>query len=107
MPSVLTKSMKITKKPRNSGLGMRSFACGGCSKTYKSYPALYLHIKRKHNGIKPPNTVTMKSLDSPNEAPVQTGRPHKVIFQSISCTYKLFSQHTISTMSQMWKQSSK
>jgi len=75
--SLYTKSLKISKKHRNSVLGMRSFACGGCSKTYKSYPALYLHIKRKHNGIKPPNTVTMKSLDSPNEAPVQTGRPHK------------------------------
>jgi len=78
MSSLQPQSIKISKMHRNSSLGMRSFACGGCSKTYKSYPALYLHIKRKHGGVKPPNTITMKSLDSPTEGPTPTGRPHKV-----------------------------
>ncbi len=28
----------------------RPFECS-CKKSYKSYPALYTHIKNKHNGI--------------------------------------------------------
>jgi len=32
--------------------GERNFHCG-CGKSYLSYPALYTHVKTKHNGIFP------------------------------------------------------
>ncbi len=34
----------------------RNFICG-CGKDYFSYPALYTHIKNKHNGEAPPGTT--------------------------------------------------
>ena len=33
----------------------RNYTCG-CGKTYLSYPALYLHLKNKHNGVSPKGT---------------------------------------------------
>ena len=33
------------------------YSCG-CGKVYKSYPALYTHIRTKHDGIKPEGTIT-------------------------------------------------
>jgi hypothetical protein len=35
----------------------RDYRCG-CTKKYLSYPALYTHIKTKHNGITPKGTNT-------------------------------------------------
>lgn len=29
----------------------------GCGKSYLSYPALYTHIKTKHDGLKPEGTL--------------------------------------------------
>lgn len=34
----------------------RDFQCG-CGKRYLSYPALYTHIKTKHNGHQPDGTL--------------------------------------------------
>lgn len=34
----------------------RNFICG-CGKSYLSYPALYTHLKQKHEGIQPIGTV--------------------------------------------------
>lgn len=79
MNSLQSQSLKISKKPKKNDGGSRGFTCGGCSKSYKSYPALYLHIKRKHEGIKPPNTKTLRSSGSPFSATTPTGRPHKVV----------------------------
>jgi len=59
MDPLQTDSLKIQKKTRNTQFGTRNYICG-CSKQYKSYPSLYLHIRRKHDGIKPPNTITSK-----------------------------------------------
>ena len=39
--------------------GERNFHCG-CGKSYLSYPALYTHVKNKHNGLFPEGTVTNK-----------------------------------------------
>ena len=33
----------------------RDFSCG-CGKRYLSYPALYTHIKTKHDGVQPQGT---------------------------------------------------
>jgi len=41
------------KKPRKrrtlNETGKRDFTCG-CGKSYVSYPAIYLHVQRKHGG---------------------------------------------------------
>lgn len=55
-------SIKIKKKARNIKNGDRNYICGGCNRAYKSYPALYLHIKRKHNGVRPANTKASKPV---------------------------------------------
>ena len=85
MESILHNgSSKIKKKTRNTKHGERNFLCG-CNKAYKSYPALYLHIKRKHEGIKPENTISTKTIDPVKKARTHTGRPHKVILFDILC----------------------
>lgn len=40
----------------------RDYACG-CGKTYLSYPALYLHLKIKHNGKQPTGTIMHKTVN--------------------------------------------
>lgn len=80
MNALQTNSVKIQKKTRNTRAGERNYACGGCQKAYKSYPALYLHIKRKHQGIKPPNTKTQKSFTVAPEEKIPNCRPSKVNF---------------------------
>lgn len=34
----------------------RIFICG-CGRSYLSYPALYIHVRNKHNGIRQQNTI--------------------------------------------------
>ena len=38
----------------------RDFICG-CGKTYLSYPALFTHVKHKHDGIFPPGSTKIKN----------------------------------------------
>lgn len=78
MDSLIDASLKIKKRTRNTTAGERSYICGGCQKSYKSYPALYLHIKRKHNGIRPADTRTSKPVTSAFKEKIHTGRPQKV-----------------------------
>lgn len=49
----------------------RTFKCG-CEKMYLSYPALYTHIKTKHDGIAPPGTETPLAVNTRGR-----GRPRK------------------------------
>lgn len=64
MNSLQSSSLKISKEPRNN------YLCGACSKIYKSYPALFQHIKLKHQGIRPPNTKVVKpSQTAPHQPP--------------------------------------
>lgn len=42
------KNSKMSRKPRVTN-GSRNFFCG-CNKAYLSYPALYTHVKNKHDG---------------------------------------------------------
>lgn len=42
---------KKKRRPRSSA-GERNYFCG-CGKAYLSYPALYTHVKNKHDGIFP------------------------------------------------------
>lgn len=48
------------RRPRNAG-GERNYSCG-CSKAYLSYPALYTHVKNKHNGIFPIGSHSRRKL---------------------------------------------
>lgn len=78
MSNVQPNSLKIQKRTRNSQVGERTYTCGGCKKAYKSYPALYLHIKRKHEGIKPTGTEGHKAMVLAPEVRIPAGRPQKV-----------------------------
>lgn len=49
---------KGTRRSKNDKTN-RDYICG-CTKTYLSYPALYTHIKNKHNGIAPQGTMLGK-----------------------------------------------
>ena len=78
MTSLQPKSTKIKKQPKNSNDGEKNFICGGCGNQYMSYPALYLHIKRKHGGERPPNTRIHRAVRPKLHIAVQPGRPNKV-----------------------------
>jgi len=77
MSNLQLSSLKITKEPKKDSKDSMTFMCGGCPKRYKSYPALYLHIKRKHQGVRPPNTKIAKPTQPTFVANAQTGRPSK------------------------------
>lgn len=82
MNSLQPSSLKIKKKRKVTPEGDQLFICGGCERAYKSYPALFLHIKRKHNGIRPTNTKTTKPRVELVKEVTHTGRPQKVILYS-------------------------
>ena len=46
----------------------KPYSCG-CKKNYLSYPALFTHIKNKHNSVNPPGT------NYPMNKPGAVGRP--------------------------------
>ena len=48
------------KKRVRGNAGERNYTCG-CGKSYLSYPALYTHIKTKHDGITPSGTSQPQS----------------------------------------------
>ena len=65
-----TDASKKKRRPR-SAAGERNFVCG-CSKAYLSYPALYTHVKNKHDGIFPEGSnlkKKSKKLDPSNMDP--------------------------------------
>ena len=59
-----------SKRRSKNDINGRDYRCG-CGKTYLSYPALYTHIKTKHNGQNPPGTPMFQSCRG-------RGRPRKV-----------------------------
>jgi len=62
---------KHKRRSKNEQDG-RDYECG-CGKTYLSYPALYTHIKTKHDGKIPTGTPPLPSGRG-------RGRPRKVFF---------------------------
>lgn len=66
IPSILQKNKRRSKKDKTG----RNYVCG-CQKTYLSYPALYTHIKNKHDGVHPPGTTLQP------QSRVKPGRPPK------------------------------
>jgi hypothetical protein len=77
-----SSSKKQRKRRTLSETSKRDFVCG-CGKSYVSYPAIYLHVQRKHNGEWPDNTMIPEKPESQDK--VKRGRP-KVIFFSIKFT---------------------
>jgi len=65
---------KQRKRRTLSETSKRDFVCG-CGKSYVSYPAIYLHVQRKHNGDWPTNTLIPEKSD--NQDKVKRGRPKK------------------------------
>jgi hypothetical protein len=63
-----TKSKRRSKNDPNG----RSYKCG-CGKMYLSYPALYTHIKTKHDSINPEGTNAPQFKNGRGR-----GRPRKV-----------------------------
>jgi len=69
------ESPKKTRKRRTLGeTGKREFVCG-CGKSYVSYPAIYLHVQRKHSGDWPKDTIIPEKPE--NQDKVKRGRPKK------------------------------
>ena len=64
--ALLQKNKRRSKKD-NAG---RNYVCG-CGKNYLSYPALYTHIKNKHDGVAPPNSTLQPQTRT------RPGRPSK------------------------------
>ena len=58
------------KRKTRSSAGERNFMCG-CGKAYLSYPALYTHVKNKHDGIFPEESQSKgkkpKTVDEDSE----------------------------------------
>ena len=48
------------KRRKRDDLINRNYSCG-CGKSYLSYPALYTHLKQKHNGKQPLGTILPSS----------------------------------------------
>lgn len=69
-PNQPRKQKRRTRNDPNN----RNFACG-CGKAYLSYPALYTHLKQKHDGKAPEGT----NLPQSSSKGIR-GRPKVMIF---------------------------
>ena len=52
---------KRKKKSKHETVGKRIYSCG-CGKSYLSYPALYTHLKKKHDSQVPDGTIFPNTL---------------------------------------------
>ena len=82
---MLSNEGKMKRRSKNDQEG-RDFACG-CGKTYLSYPALYTHIKTKHDGKFPEGTTSPPSKNSKGR-----GRPRK---SNTEKTKDIYEQHNL------------
>ena len=65
---------KRKRRPRNAA-GERNFICG-CNKSYLSYPALYTHVKNKHNGIFPVGSNAKKKIEKLSDQDLENFKPN-------------------------------
>lgn len=74
---------KQRKRRTLSETSKRDFVCG-CGKKYVSYPAIYLHVQRKHNSEWPKDTIIPeKTID---QEKVKRGRPKvNFVLENNSC----------------------
>lgn len=84
MNSTQAEKNEVKKKKSHRKLNESpDFICGACLKAYKSYQALYLHIRRKHNSLRPPGTKIKKQSREPLSEDSKMGRPQKVSFSAL------------------------
>lgn len=69
------QKQKHKRRSKNDNKG-RDFQCG-CGKRYLSYPALYTHIKTKHNGETQKGTNTSQFQTGRGR-----GRPRKIVVEA-------------------------
>ena len=62
---------RIIKRRSKKDKAQRNYVCG-CGKQYLSYPALYTHLKTKHQGQLPQGTKNHHPINQ------KRGRPKKV-----------------------------
>src|SRR5690554_2576712 len=67
-----TQLKKQRKRRTLSETSKRDFVCG-CGKKYVSYPAIYLHVQRKHNSEWPKDTIIPEKTN--DQEKVKRGRP--------------------------------
>ena len=67
------QAQKLRRRSKKDKIG-RNHVCG-CGKKYLSYPALYTHIKTKHNGLAPEGTKALTNSKT------KRGRPKKHDFR--------------------------
>lgn len=73
------------KAPRKrTSVGERNFTCG-CGKCYLSYPALYTHVKNKHDGVFPIGSNAKRKISNPSDENLQL-----FVSSSIDKFYKEF-----------------
>lgn len=76
MESAFTRDPKVIvnkgKRRSKNDVKDRNYRWGW-GKKYLSYPALYTHIKQKHDGVDPPGTQTAMQKSSRGR-----GRPRKI-----------------------------
>ena len=60
-------------RPATGEAGERDYICG-CGKAYLNYPALYTHIKTKHDDIAPPATTQPQTSGKSNSRSGSKGR---------------------------------
>lgn len=61
-----SKDLKKKKRRPRSAAGERNYLCG-CGKAYLSYPALYTHVKNKHDGIFPIGSNAKRKIPKSSE----------------------------------------
>jgi hypothetical protein len=87
MGSLQLQSQKIKKRSKNNLEEPQNFVCGECQKAYKFYPGLYLHVKNKHDGVRPPGTKVVRPTRAALDLTTRPGRPKKVCSFRFSLTY--------------------
>lgn len=85
----LPKGRRRSKKDKSE----RNYRCG-CSKTYFSYPALYTHIKNKHNGNPPDGTTLGGGDDDDDESSNNGGTSEYNEFSELGTQRRDFDEDT-------------
>lgn len=82
---------KVTSRRSRKDEEGRDFMCG-CGKRYLSYPALYTHIKTKHEGRQPEGTL--------KSAPIKRQRP-KFEEETLRSLYSLLQKEDLRLLSEL------
>ena len=88
MNTIQHQTIKIKKRTTKPDKNKPIYICGGCQQAHKSYPALYLHIKHTHNGVRPPNTKTSKPIFPVSGEKIYTYQPMVSFFSEVMLSFR-------------------